>query len=233
MHKMLTLTRPQTTSSRSEATAVHGSRHTAPSHSLQAAMACRARKTVLWLVCKDPSRSLLGASRITCRALKGKITVRRLGEVRLPISTPVRLFPAVGRWGSPRRCAHPHGDAHQQNHRRRKKSTLMGELSTATGSRKPCSLQRKRRAFRVAFTCFFWNTRESDNYSENALWYYFPSTPAGCTAKNTEDCLFLRVPELFHVSARLRASVLWIMSAHQEERPPTPPQTPTTSAGEI
>jgi hypothetical protein len=171
-------------------------------------MACRARKTVLWLVCKDPSRSLLGASRITCRALKGKITVRRLGEVRLPISTPVRLFPAVGRWGSPRRCAHPHGDAHQQNHRRKKKSTLMGELSTATASRKPCSLQRKRRAFRVAFTCFFWNTRESDNYSENALWYYFPSTSAGCTAKNTEDCLFLRVPELFHVSARLRFRVV-------------------------
>jgi hypothetical protein len=89
-------------------------------------MACRARKTVLWLVCKDPSRSLLGASRITCRALKGQITVRRLGEVRLPISTPVRLFPAVGRWGSPRRCAHPHGDAHQQNHRRKKKKHLDG-----------------------------------------------------------------------------------------------------------
>jgi hypothetical protein len=95
--------------------------------------------------------------------------VRCLGEVRLPISTPVRLFPAVGRWGSPRRCAHPHGDAHQQNHWRKKKSTLMGELSTATASRKPCSLQRKRRAFRVACTCFFWNNRESDNYSECPL----------------------------------------------------------------
>jgi hypothetical protein len=207
MHKMLTLTRPQTTASRSEATAVHGSRHTAPSHSLQAAMACRARKTVLWLVCKDPSRSLLGASRITCRALKGQITVRRLGEVRLPISTPVRLFPAVGRWGSPRRCAHPHGDAHQQNHWRKKKSTLMGELSTATASRKPCSLQRKRRAFRVACTCFFWNNWESDNYSECPL-VLLPQHPSRMHRKEYGRLPFLRVPELFHVSARLRFRVV-------------------------
>jgi hypothetical protein len=92
MHKMLTLTRPQTTASRSEATAVHGSRHTAPSHSLQAAMACRARKTVLWLVCKDPSRSLLGASRITCRALKGQINRDRLPPTPSKV-VPVHLSP--------------------------------------------------------------------------------------------------------------------------------------------
>jgi hypothetical protein len=82
----------------------------------------------------------------------------------------------------------PSGDAHQQSHRRKKKkSTLMGELSTAAASRKPCSLQRKR-AFRVACSCFFWNTRNAISIAN--FWYYSTS-PAGCTAKNTADCLSL------------------------------------------
>jgi hypothetical protein len=127
--------------------------------------------------------------------------------VRLPISTPVRLFPAVGRWGSPRRCAHPHGDAHQQNHRRKKKKHLDGWLSTATASRKPCSLQRKRRAFRVACTCFFWNNWESDNYSECPL-VLLPQHPSRMHRKEYGRLPFLRIPELFHVSARLRFRVV-------------------------
>lgn len=156
--------------------------------------------------------------------------VRRLGEVRPPISTPVRLFPAVGRWGSPRRCAHPHapsGDAHQQNHRR-KKRTLMGGLSAAAAaSRKPSSLQRKKRAFRVACTCFFWNTRKAIIIAKcPALVLLLPQPDATQTTRWTA---FSRVPELFHVSAGLRFRV-WIKAAHQQERPPTPPQT---VAGEI
>jgi hypothetical protein len=85
-------THAQTTASRPKTTAVHGSRHTAPSHSFQAVMACRAHKTVLWLVCKDPSRSLLGASRITCRALRGQIYWDRLSPTSAK-SVPVYLPP--------------------------------------------------------------------------------------------------------------------------------------------
>ena len=156
-------------------------------------MACRARKTVLWLVCKDPSRSLLGASAYHVSSSLS-CAVRRLGEVRPPISTPVRLFPAVGRWGSPRRCAHPHapsGDAHQQNHRR-KKRTLMGGLSAAAAaSRKPSSLQRKKKGLSGGLHMLFLEYSESDNYSEMPC-LGTTASPAGCYTNNTMDCLFSR-----------------------------------------
>jgi hypothetical protein len=62
---------------------------------------------------------------------------------------------------------------------------------------------------------------ECDKYSELLVLQYFPSR---MHRKEYGRLPFSRVPELFHVSAGLRFRV-WIMSAHQEERPPTPPQT--------
>ena len=76
----------------------------------------------------------------------------------------------------------------------------MGELSTAAASRKPCSLQRKR-AFRVACSCFFWNTR---NAISIANFWYHSTSPSRTHRKEYGRLPFSRVPELFHVSAGLR-----------------------------
>lgn len=85
----------------------------------------------------------------------------------------------------------------------------------------------KKRAFRVACTCFFWNTRKAIIIAKcPALVLLLPQPDATQTTRWTA---FSRVPELFHVSAGLRFRV-WIKAAHQQERPPTPPQT---VAGEI
>jgi hypothetical protein len=51
----------------------------------------------------------------------------------------------------------------------------MGGLSAAAASRKPSSLQRKKRAFRVACTCFFWNTRKAIIIAKRPGTTSFPS----------------------------------------------------------
>jgi len=148
------LTHAQTTASRPEATAAYGTRLTAPSHSLKAAMACRARKTVLWLVCRDPSRSLLGASRITCP------TPWR-GETSELNSSTIRLFPAVGRWGSdstsvlscPQRRLSP-----TKKPIGAKRKTLM---EGAAANECVSFFAKKKGAPRGLHMLFFWNTRNA------------------------------------------------------------------------
>jgi hypothetical protein len=102
----------------------------------------------------------------------------------------------------------------------------MGGLSAAAASRKPSSLQRKKKGLPGGLHMLFLEYSESDNYSETP-WYYFLPQPDA--TQRTRRTALSRVPELFHVSVGLRFRV-WIKSAHQEERPPTPPQT---VAGEI
>ena len=111
----------------------HGLRHTAPSHSSKPRwLAVRARQSCG--SCSEIHFALFSAHHVSrTYHVSCSCAVRRLGEVRPSISTPVRLFPAVGRWGSvstsvrtrscPQRTRSPTKASAQ------KENTLMGGLS--------------------------------------------------------------------------------------------------------
>ena len=106
IHTTTSLTHAQTTALRSGATAVltaHGTPHlsTCPSRDglpcAQDSLVARVQRSI-----SLSSRRITYHARITCptASYSSQSPSDGLGEVRPPISTPVRLFPAVGRWGS-------------------------------------------------------------------------------------------------------------------------------------
>jgi hypothetical protein len=155
-------------------------------------MACRARKTVLWLVCKDPSRSLLGASRITCRALS--CAVRRLGEVRPPIPTPVRLFPAVGRWGSvstPVRTPSCPQRRRSPTKPSARKKDLDGWVIRRRRLAQAIFFAEKKKGLPGGLHMLFLEYSESDNYSETPWYYFLPQPDATQRTRRTAFLAYL------------------------------------------